>query len=66
MLKRVAHVFLAFFFGQGLGIAAALLLVPLYLHVWSTALYGEWLALYSVVAYLAALTSGCRHMPSTG
>jgi O-antigen/teichoic acid export membrane protein len=60
MLKRVAHAFLAFFFGQGLGIAAALLLVPLYLHVWSPALYGEWLALYSVVAYLASLDLGVQ------
>jgi O-antigen/teichoic acid export membrane protein len=60
MLKRVAHAFLAFFFGQGLGIAAALLLVPLYLHVWSPALYGEWLALYSVVAYLASFDLGVQ------
>ncbi len=60
MLKRVAHAFLAFFFGQGLGIAAALLLVPLYLHVWSPALYGEWLPLYSVVAYLTSLDLGVQ------
>jgi O-antigen/teichoic acid export membrane protein len=60
MLKRVAHAFLAFFFGQGLGIAAALLLVPLYLHVWSPALYGEWLALYSVVAYLSSFDLGVQ------
>ncbi len=60
MLKRVAHAFVAFFFGQGLGIAAALLLVPLYLHVWSPALYGEWLALYSVVAYLSSFDLGVQ------
>ena len=60
MLKRVAHAFLAFFFGQGLGIAAAFLLVPLYLHVWSPALYGKWLALYSVVASLASLDLGVQ------
>jgi len=42
------------FFRQGLGTAAALLRVPLCLHVWSPALYGEWLALYSVVAYLSS------------
>lgn len=60
MLKRVAHAFFAFFFGQGLGIAAALLLVPLYLHVWSPALYGEWLALYSVVAYLSSFDLGVQ------
>jgi O-antigen/teichoic acid export membrane protein len=55
MLKRIAHAFFAFFFGQGIGVVASLLLVPLYLHVWSPALYGEWLALYSVVAYLSNL-----------
>jgi O-antigen/teichoic acid export membrane protein len=60
MLKRVAHAFLAFSFGQGLGIAAALLLVPLYLHVWSPALYGEWLALYSVAAYLSSFDLGVQ------
>jgi len=55
MLKRIAHAFVAFFFGKGIGVVASLLLVPLYLHVWSLALYGEWLALYSVVAYLSNL-----------
>ena len=60
MLKRVVHAFLAFFFGQGLGIVAALLLVPLYLRMWSPALYGEWLALYSVVAYLSNFDFGVQ------
>lgn len=60
MLKRVAQAFVAFFFGQGLGIAAALLLVPLYLRVWSPALYGEWLALYSVAAYLSSFDLGVQ------
>src|SRR6266404_3063450 len=60
MLKRVAHAFVAFFFGQGIGVVAFLLLVPLYLHVWSPVLYGEWLALYSVVAYLSSLDLGVQ------
>ena len=60
MLKRIAHTFFAFFFGQGIAIVASLLLVPLYLHVWSPALYGEWLALYSVVAYLSSLDLGVQ------
>jgi O-antigen/teichoic acid export membrane protein len=60
MLKRVAHAFVAYFFGQGIGVVASLLLVPLYLHVWSPALYGEWLALYSVVAYLSSLDLGVQ------
>src|SRR5437762_2515544 len=60
MLKRVVHSLVAFFFGQGIGVVSSLLLVPLYLHVWSAALYGEWLALYSVVAYLSSLDLGVQ------
>ena len=58
--KRVAYAFLAFFFGQGLGVLTALLLVPLYLLVWSPQLYGEWLALHSVAAYLSTLDFGVQ------
>src|SRR5438552_16860335 len=43
MLKRIVHNLVAFFFVQGIGVVSSLLLVPLYLHVWSAALYGEWL-----------------------
>lgn len=60
MLKRVAHTLVAFFFGNGIGVISSLLLVPLYLHVWSPTLYGEWLALYSVVAYLSSLDLGVQ------
>ncbi len=41
-----------------LGIASNLLLLPLYLRFWSVAAYGEWMALYSVVNYLANLDFG--------
>src|ERR1700730_14811028 len=42
----------------GLGIASNLLLLPLYLRFWTVAVYGEWMALYSVVYYLANLDFG--------
>ena len=42
----------------GLGIGSNLLLLPLYLRYWSVASYGEWMALYSVVNYLANLDFG--------
>ena len=42
----------------GLGIGSNLLLLPLYLHFWSVAVYGEWMALYSVVNYLNNLDFG--------
>jgi len=60
MLKRALRAFIAFFFGHGIAIVGSLLLVPLYLHVWSAALYGEWLALYSLVAYLSSLDLGVQ------
>ncbi len=60
MLNRFAHAFLAFCLGQGIGILASLLLVPLYLHVWSPGVYGEWLALSSVVSYLSSLDLGIQ------
>jgi O-antigen/teichoic acid export membrane protein len=41
-----------------LGIAGNLLLLPLYLRHWSVTVYGEWMALYSVVNYLGALDFG--------
>jgi O-antigen/teichoic acid export membrane protein len=42
----------------GLGIASNLLLLPLYLRFWSVAVYGEWMALYSVVNYIGSLDFG--------
>lgn len=60
MLKRVLHAFVAFCFGQGIATLGYLLLVPLYLHVWSASLYGEWLTLGSVVAYLSCLHLGVQ------
>jgi O-antigen/teichoic acid export membrane protein len=60
MLKRAFYAFVAFFFGQGIGIAGYLLLVPLYLHVWPASLYGEWLTLGSVVAYFSTFHLGVQ------
>jgi O-antigen/teichoic acid export membrane protein len=42
----------------GLSIVSNLLLLPLYLRSWSVAVYGEWMALYSTVNYLASLDFG--------
>jgi O-antigen/teichoic acid export membrane protein len=60
MLKRALHAFVAFCFGQGIATVGYLLLVPLYLHVWPPSLYGEWLTLGSVVAYLSCLHLGVQ------
>jgi O-antigen/teichoic acid export membrane protein len=58
IIPRLLHGTGAGAFGYGLGIASNLLLLPLYLHRWSVAEYGEWMALYSVVMYLANLDFG--------
>lgn len=42
----------------GLGIANNLILLPLYLLHWSVALYGEWMALYTLVNYLGTFDFG--------
>jgi O-antigen/teichoic acid export membrane protein len=60
MLKRAFHAFVAFCFGQGIAVLGYLFLVPLYLHVWSASLYGEWLTLGSAVVYLSCLHLGVQ------
>ncbi len=58
IVSRVLHGTGAGGVAYGLGIASNLLLLPLYLRFWSVAEYGEWMALYSVVNYLANLDFG--------
>lgn len=40
-------------YGQAITIAVQLLGMPIYLHYWGVALYGEWLVLSAIPAYLA-------------
>ena len=44
--------------GRALGAVASIVLVPLFLLVWTPRRYGEWLALSSMVGYLATLDLG--------
>jgi O-antigen/teichoic acid export membrane protein len=60
MLKRIAKAFIALAFGQGLAVVTNILLVPLYLHVWSTVAYGEWLVMSAAVSYLSSLDMGMQ------
>src|ERR1039458_8554010 len=55
---RLGHGVGAGVVAYGLGITSNLILLPLYLRVWSVAMYGEWMALYSEVNYLANLDFG--------
>lgn len=58
IIARLLHGTGAGVVAYGLGIASNFLLLPLYLHHWSVAVYGEWMALYSVVLYLGSLDFG--------
>jgi O-antigen/teichoic acid export membrane protein len=60
MLKRIAKAFVALAFGQVINAVTSILLVPLYLHVWSTVAYGEWLAMSAAVSYLSNLDMGVQ------
>lgn len=58
MWKRIIKGLAAIFSGQIIVTLGNLLLVPLYLTIWSPAVYGEWLALFSLVSYLSVLDFG--------
>lgn len=58
IIARLLHGTGAGAVAYALGIGSNLLLLPLYLRVWSVAVYGEWMALYSVVNYLGSLDFG--------
>jgi O-antigen/teichoic acid export membrane protein len=58
IVARLLHGAGAGAFSYGLSIVSNLLLLPLYLRFWSVAVYGEWMALYSAVNYLANLDFG--------
>jgi len=58
IMARMLHGTGAGAVAYGLGIASNLLLLPLYLRFWSVAVYGEWMALYSVVNYIGSLDFG--------
>src|SRR5258705_5406014 len=52
-LRRVVATVSALISGQALVRIGSLLIVPLFLHRWSPAEYGEWLTLSAVAGYLA-------------
>jgi O-antigen/teichoic acid export membrane protein len=58
MLKRLIQGIGANFLGQIINIASRVLLVPLFLAAWGAQVYGEWLLLSSIVAYLSLTDLG--------
>jgi O-antigen/teichoic acid export membrane protein len=58
MLKRLWQGIGANFIGQIINLVSRILLVPLFLLAWGADIYGEWLLLSSMVAYLALTDMG--------
>jgi O-antigen/teichoic acid export membrane protein len=58
MIKRLFYGIGANFLGQLINMASRILLVPLFLVAWGADLYGEWLLLSSMVAYLSLTNLG--------
>ena len=58
MRKRLIQGIGANFLGQIINLASRVLLVPLFLTAWGAEVYGEWLLLTSIVAYLSLTDLG--------
>jgi len=60
MIKRLFRGIGANFLGQIINIASRIVLVPLFLLAWGADIYGEWLLLSSMVAYLSLTEMGAQ------
>jgi O-antigen/teichoic acid export membrane protein len=60
MIKRLLQGIGANFLGQIINIASRIVLVPLFLLAWGADIYGEWLLLSSMVAYLSLSEMGAQ------
>ena len=60
MLERIKNGLLSVVFGQFILTAGNFILVPIFLIFWTPTKYGEWLTMYSLAAYIAALDPGIR------
>ena len=60
MIKRLFRGIGANFLGQIINIVSRIVLVPLFLLAWGTDIYGEWLLLSSMVAYLSLTEMGAQ------
>ena len=60
MFKRLCQGIGANFLGQIINIASRIVLVPLFLLAWGADIYGEWLLLSSMVAYLSLTEMGAQ------
>ena len=56
--KRAISGSLVTVLGEGIGAIKHILLVPLFLWAWGKLVYGEWLTIYALVAYLPLIDLG--------
>jgi len=59
-LRRIAKVFAAQNIGQLINVITQLLLPPVFLRVFGTSLYGQWITLSAAVSYLSTLNYGVQ------
>ena len=60
LFERIKNGLLSVVFGQFILTAGNFILVPIFLIFWTPTKYGEWLTMYSLSAYIAALDPGMR------
>lgn len=58
LVRRLRNGFGANLYNQGVTIVVQLVSVPILLHAWGTQLYGEWLILFAIPAYLSMTDLG--------
>src|SRR5580658_8355117 len=59
-LRRILQVYVAQNVTQFLTVLTQLVLPPLFLHVFGTSLYGQWLTLSAAVSYISTLNYGVQ------
>ncbi|NUO08523.1 MAG: lipopolysaccharide biosynthesis protein [Candidatus Brocadia sp.] len=60
IISRLGLGAFAVYLGQGITIFGQLAVVPLFLKAWGAQLYGEWLVIFTVVAYISLLDFGMQ------
>ncbi len=62
--KRILKNFAANVFGQGMSAFYQIVSIPLFLHYWSTQMYGEWIVMFTIPSLLWSLEGGLAAVAS--
>jgi len=60
LIRRVGLGWIATFLGQIINLFGRVITIPLFLKMWGTEKYGEWLILYAFVGYLSVMDFGMQ------